>query len=106
VREQKATFGVREQIPTFRVREQKPTFRAREQKSTFRAREQKTTFRVREQKTIFRVYIFLNQREAKVEEFDGPAVRALGVRSRKLSNAKVSHRMGDQFCDLEGTISH
>jgi hypothetical protein len=29
------------------------------------------------------------------EEFDGPAVSALGVRSRKLSNVrKVCHRMG------------
>jgi hypothetical protein len=34
-----------------------------------------------------------------VEELDGPAVSALGVRSRKLSNVlkgDISHRMGDQ----------
>jgi hypothetical protein len=30
------------------------------------------------------------------EKLDGPAVRALGVRSRKLSNVLVNHRMGDQ----------
>jgi hypothetical protein len=32
----------------------------------------------------------------KNEEIEGPAVSALGERSRKLSNVLDSHRMGDQ----------
>jgi hypothetical protein len=45
------------------------------------------------------------------EELDGPAIRALAVRSQNLSNnAKASHRMGDQnylqlFRASEGTLS-
>jgi hypothetical protein len=30
------------------------------------------------------------------EELDGPSVSALGVRSRKVSNVREGHRMGDQ----------
>jgi hypothetical protein len=55
-----------------------------------------TILRLRTHDVLEALVLFYKAYAFHIEQVDGPAVRALGVRSRKLSNVRKDRMMGDQ----------